>query len=158
MRIFLLEKNEELAREVIKRLTGYTKGIETIKDNNESKNIEIWEKDVNHPYFYILFKPEWLTFALRVKDEKYENEARELLNCEVFDKYNLTRVKEEFFNNKWVYRNFYYPNARVYREDIINMVVKAFEDLENLAKSEAEKISQSAAQNLVNAPAAENIK
>ena len=158
MRIFLLEKNEELAREVIKRLTGYTKGIETIEDNNESKNIEIWKKDVNHPYFYILFKPEWLTFALRVKDEKYENEARELLNCEVFDKYNLTRVKEEFFNNKWVYRNFYYPNARVYREDIINMVVKAFEDLENLAKSEAEKISQSAAQNLVNAPAAENIK
>ena len=158
MKIFLLEKNEELACEVIKRLTGYSKGTETIKDNNRSKNIEIWKKDVNHPYFYILFKPEWLTFALRVKDEKYENEARKLLNCEVFNKYNLTRVKEEFFNNKWVYRNFYYPNARVYREDIINTVVQAFKDLENLVKSDAEKISQSAAKNPVNASAASNIK
>lgn len=76
----------------------------------------------------------------------------------MFNKYNLTRVKEEFFNNKWVYRNFYYPNARVYREDIINTVVQAFKDLENLVKSDAEKISQSAAKNPVNASAASNIK
>lgn len=130
MEIFLQRKNYELAKEVLKRLEGYRRGSEKIRGG---KNLRIWKKELNNPYFYILFKPEWLTFALRVKDEKdkkSENEARNLLKRQVFDKYNLTPVKEEFFDNKWVYRNFYYPDARAYKGDLINILVAAFKELE----------------------------
>lgn len=134
MEIFLQGKNRELAKEVLKRLEGYRRGIEKMTNG---KNLRIWKKELNNPYFYILFKPEWLTFALRVKDEKDKNcedKARNLLKRQVFDKYNLTPIKEEFFDNKWVYRNFYYPNARAYKEDLINILVAAFKELEKCAE------------------------
>lgn len=59
----------------------------------------------------MLFKPEWLTFGLRLKDKKYECEARKILSCKIFDKYNLIPVKDGLQYDKWVFRDFHYPSA-----------------------------------------------
>ena len=122
-RIFLESKNKELADIVIKKLEhiGYIK---------EGKRSRIWKKDIPNSNFYILFHKEWLTFGLCLKDIKYECEARKILSCKEFDRYNLTLVRDDLQYDKWVYRNFYYPDARAHYDNIINMVVNAFKKLE----------------------------
>lgn len=122
-KIFLENKNRELADIVIKKLTpiGYVK---------DDKRPNVWKKDIPNSHFYILFHKKWLTFALCLKDIKYECEARKILSCKMFDRYNLTPLREGLHYDEWVYRNFYYPNARAYEEDIINTAVNAFKQLE----------------------------
>ncbi len=135
MGIFLEEKNIILAYEVIKRLEGYQISFENIRN----EKILIFTKDLGHPGFDILLKPEWLTFALRLKDKQYERAARQILNREIFDKYDLSPVKAKLHYDKWVYRNFYYsPKEWRTSKKLFNTVAQAFKDLENLVKSEAE--------------------
>lgn len=155
MGIFLEEKNIILAYEVIKRLDGYQISFEKVK----KKKYLIFTKDLGHPGFEIFLKPEWLTFGLRLKSRGYKQKARKILGNKKFKKYNLSPVRKELHYNKWAYRNFHYsPLEWSNSSDLFKSVVQAFKDLENLVKSEAEKISQPAAQNPVNSSSAGNIK
>lgn len=124
MKKILQGKNRELAKEVIKRLEGYSQ---------ERKWSRVWKKDIPNSHFYILFHKEWLTFALCLKNKGNKDDidkARKILSCKEFDKYNLTPLKDGLQYDKWVFRNFYYPSAIASEENWLNKAVNAFKKLE----------------------------
>ena len=148
MAAFLEEKNIILSYNVIKRLKDYKITFENIK----GEEILFFKKDLDHPMFSaILLKPEWLTFALCLKDKYHkdidkdnaEKKAKEILNCEEFDKYNLTQVKDGLQYDKWVYRNFYYPSDDwCSLNKLCDGIVEAFRKLEELVqKSKASAVN-----------------
>lgn len=140
MAAFLEEKNIILSYNVIKRLKDYKITFE----NKNREEVLIFKKDLDHPMFSaILLKPEWLTFALCLKDKYHkdidkdnaEKKAREILNCEELKKYNLTKVRKKLQYNKWVFRNFHYPSDKwCSLNKLCENVVEAFRKLEELVQ------------------------
>lgn len=117
--MFLLKQNEEVSKDVVTELENL---------DYKQENGNIWVKNTNKK-FDILFNSLWFTFALRLTDEKYKNEAERILNCPIFNKYALRAVEYEP-DKKWVHRNFYYPDARASKDDIVKNIVNAFKKLE----------------------------
>lgn len=141
MATFLEEKNIILSYNVIKRLKDYKITFENIK----GEEILFFKKDLDHPIFSaILLKPEWLTFALCLKNKGNKDdidEAMKILNCEEFDKYNLTKVKKELQYDKWVYRNFYYPSDDwCSLNKLCDGIVEAFRKLEELVQKSKDSV------------------
>ena len=121
----------DLSDALLKR--GYTRQEDTV--NEDKTAIFALNLPANKAFSRIVFKPEWLTFALEVTTPEYEPSAREKLGHPACSAYPYTTdVNDSFHRQKWIFRNFQFKTSAEPLPQILEKCVQCFANLEELVK------------------------
>ena len=130
-RLLRLILADDLSNALAKR--GYVRQEDTV--NEDKTAIFALNLPANKAFSRIVFKPEWLTFALEVTAPEYEPSAREKLGNPACSAYPYTTdVNDSFHRQKWIFRNFQFKTSAEPLPQILKKCVQCFANLEELVK------------------------